>query len=86
MKRNSKYYRQKKLRKKLEEYLKENRRNPHYSDKWTPGEPKNAEIKRMIRAKIGAGNMLTKGARKWKAVKRKQEHKRNRNQKNILDF
>lgn len=85
MKRNGKFYKQKKLRQNLIDYLAENRAKEHYSDKWTPGEPMNVEIKRMIKAKIGTGNMMTKGARKWAAVMQKQDHKRNRRPKIDID-
>lgn len=78
MKRNAKFYRQKQLRKNLEEYLAENRAKEHYSDKWVPGSPKNETVRKMIRAKIGCGNMMSKGERKWEKTNRKLEHKRNR--------
>lgn len=85
MKRNNKFYKQKKLRQDLIEYLEENRAKEHYSDKWTPGEPRNVEVKKMIKAKIGSGNMMTKGARKWDAVNQKLSHKRNRKPKINID-
>lgn len=81
MKRNNKFYKQKKLRQELIDYLEYNRAKEHYSDNWTPGEPKNVEIKKMIKAKIGSGNMMSKGARKWDAVNQKLSHKRERYEK-----
>ena len=86
MKRNKIFYQKKKLRQKLIDYLNENRAKEHYSDNWTPGNPKNVEIKKMIKAKIGSGNMLSKGARKWDAVRKKQSHKRDRKPKINIDL
>jgi hypothetical protein len=85
MQRNQKFYQKKKLRQNLVDYLKEMRAKEGHADFWTPGNPSEFNVKKMIKAKIGSGNMLTKGARKWEAAKKKLSHKKERSQKHNIE-
>lgn len=81
MKTNEKTRKQKRLRKQMVEYLKDQRSKPGYSEKWTPGKTNDSRVAEMSKAKIGSASYETKGARKWRKVKEHLKIKSERRKK-----